>query len=180
MRRRKPSGCERQAACGHMTNLPRLDLPTTTVRDSFLAGTRAICQEEGTRPDWIDEAAADFGAFIAERAAEREIWGVPVTELWYVRGPDYLGTVMIRHRLTPGLRLDGGNIGYHVVPGHRRQGHATAMLAAACDRCRDQGLTSVLLTCRSENTGSRRVIEANGGMLERPGGEICRYWITLQ
>jgi predicted acetyltransferase len=162
-----------------VTATPRLAIPTVAVRDSFLAGTRAMCQEEGTRPDWLDDAAANFGAFAADRAAQRELWGVPVTELWYVREPEYLGTVMIRHRLTPELRRDGGHIGYHVVPRHRRQGHATAMLAAACSRCRGQGMTSLLVTCRSDNAGSRRVIEANGGVPECPAGEICRYWIRL-
>ena len=163
-----------------MTAAPRLALPTSTVRGSFLAGTHAMCQEEGTSPDWLDDAAADFGSFAADRAAERELWGVPVTELWYIRQAEYLGTVMIRHRLTPELRRDGGNIGYHVVPGYRRQGHATAMLAAARARCRDQGMARLLVTCRDDNVGSRRVIEANGGVPELPDDAgICRYWITL-
>ena len=30
--------------------------------------------------------------------------------------PRYLGTIMIRHELTPRLRAEGGHIGYHVVP----------------------------------------------------------------
>ena len=102
-----------------------------------------------------------------------------MTELWYVRGPDYLGTVMIRHKLTAALRHDGGHVGYHVVPPHRRQGHATAMLAAACDRCRADGMTRLLVTCRTSNVASRRVIEANGGVLDNQDGGICRFWIAL-
>ena len=39
----------------------------------------------------------------ARRRAVRELWGLPVTELWFVDGSDYLGTVIIRHRLTPAL-----------------------------------------------------------------------------
>ncbi len=167
------------AAGGVAPAEPRLDLPTAAVRDSFLAGMRAIAADEGTSSAWLDEAAADFGRFAAGRAAARETWGVPVTELWYLREPEYLGTVMIRHRLTPALRRDGGNIGYHVVPGYRRQGHATAMLAAACARCRADGMTRLLVTCRSDNVGSRRVIEANEGLLEDVADEICRYWIRL-
>jgi predicted acetyltransferase len=164
-------------------DVPRLALPAIAVRDSFLAGSRAICAEEGTAPAWIDEAAADFGQFVGARIRDREMWGVPVTELWYVRGPEYIGTVMIRHELTPALRHDGGNIGYHVVPRYRRRGHATAMLAAACARCRSEGMTRLLVTCGKDNIGSRRVIEANGGVLEEPPGEppdgILRYWIAL-
>jgi len=149
------------------------------MRDSFLAGMRAMCAEEGSSPAWLDEAAADFGRFVAARAGPREMWGVQVTELWYVREPEYLGTVMIRHQLTPELRHDGGNIGYLVTPGYRGQGHATAMLAAACTRCRAEGMTRLLVTCRSDNIGSRRVIETNDGVLDEEASEICRYWISL-
>ena len=159
--------------------VPRLDLPTVAVRDSFLAGEREICEEDGTSSAWLGEAAADFGALVARRRLPGQRWGVPITELWYVRERDYIGTVMIRHALTSALRHDGGNIGYHVVPRFRRQGHATAMLAAACARCRSGGMTSVLVTCRTENIASRRVIEANGGVLDSQSDEIRRYWITL-
>jgi hypothetical protein len=43
-----------------------------------------------------------------------------------------------------------------------------------------RGLTQVLVTCDDGNVGSRRVIEANGGVLE-PGAAdgTCRYWISL-
>jgi predicted acetyltransferase len=154
--------------------------PTATVKESFLAGTRAMGDEEGTSNAWLDEAAADFGAVVASRSVIQQIWDVPVTELWYVDGACYIGTVMIRHELTPQLRLDGGNIGYHVVPGQRRRGHATAMLAAACAWCRDLGLTEVLVTCSADNLASRRVIEANSGVLESDAGDgVLRYWIDL-
>lgn len=170
--------------------MPELTPPTAAVQESFLAGTRAMCEEEGTPEDWLDEAAADFGALVARRSAIRLIWDVPVTELWYVDGPYYIGTVMIRHDLTPQLRHDGGHIGYHVVPGQRRRGHATAMLAAACAWCRAHGLLKVLVTCSADNLASRRVIEANSGVLENGTGgsdsadgsdsdSVLRYWIDL-
>lgn len=159
--------------------MPVLIRPSVAVRESFLVGTRAMCEEEGTSTDWLDEAAADFGALVASRSATRQLWDVPVTELWYVDGPCYIGTVMIRHELTPQLRRDGGHIGYHVVPGQRRRGHATAMLAAACAWCRDLGLTRVLVTTATDNVASRRVIEANAGVLESDADSMLRYWIDL-
>ena len=129
--------------------------------------------------DWLDDAARDFGAFVVARSALRRMWDVPVTELWYVDGDRYIGTVMVRHELTPALRHDGGNIGYHIVPGERRRGHATAMLGAACEWCRDRGMTQILLTCSVDNIGSQRVIEANAGKLEDDSAGVLRYWISL-
>jgi predicted acetyltransferase len=96
-----------------------------------------------------------------------------------VAGEHYLGTVAIRHELTPELLVDGGHIGYHVSPAWRRQGHATRMLAAGLNEARRLGLSRVLLTCDPDNEASRKVIVANGG---RPGetlGEDVRYWIDL-
>jgi predicted acetyltransferase len=159
--------------------VPELVRPTTAVRGSYLAGERAMAAEEGEEPYWLPEAAADFAAFVAERAVTRRLREVPATELWFVDGPGYLGTVMVRHKLTAALRRQGGHIGYHVVPGHRRRGHATAMLAAACAFCRADGMTKVLLTCAEGNVGSRRVIEASGGDLEQVRLGTCRYWIRL-
>jgi predicted acetyltransferase len=158
--------------------VPELVRPTPAVRDSYLSGMRDLAIADGESSSWLP-ARADFGAYAAERAQTRTLWEVPTTELWYIDGTDYVGTIMIRHELTPELRREGGHIGYHVVPGFRRQGHATAMLAGACARCRDLRMTRLLLTCEDANTASRRVIEANGGQLEKVAAGLCHYWISL-
>jgi predicted acetyltransferase len=147
--------------------MPRLIPPTTLVRASYLQGETETAREEGLPATWLEEAAADFAGFVERRRAVRELWAVPVTELWFVDGTDYLGTVIIRHRLTPALEHEGGHIGFHVVPGQRRRGHATQMLAQARPVCRQLGLTEILVTRAEDNLGSRRVIEANGGALDR-------------
>ena len=84
--------------------------------------------------------------------------------------------MLVRHRLTPALTQCGGHIGYHVAPRHRRQGHATAMLAEALAYCRDLGVDDVLVTCPESNVASRKVIEANGGVLENVVDGERRYW----
>jgi predicted acetyltransferase len=155
--------------------MPRLIPPTTLVRASYLRGEAATAVEEGLPTGWLEEAEADFAGFVERRRAVRELWGVPVTELWFVEGTGYLGTVVIRHRLTPELERVGGHIGYHVVPGHRGRGHATSMLAQAKPVCRRLGLTEILVTCAEDNVGSRRVIEANGGVLDRVVDGEARY-----
>jgi predicted acetyltransferase len=164
--------------CGcHAALMAHLILPTTSVQGSYLQGETETAMEEGSPTSWLAEAAADFTGFVARRCGIRELWGVPVTELWFVDWPDYIGTVIIRHRLTPALAREGGHIGYHVVPRHRGRGHATQMLAQAKPACQALGLTELLITCGEDNTGSRRVIEANGGVLERIVDGEARYWL---
>ncbi len=52
------------------------------------------------------------------------------------------------------------------------------MLALAKSACQDLGLAELLITCDEHNIGSRRVIEANGGVLERIVGGQARYWLA--
>jgi predicted acetyltransferase len=152
--------------------------PTTAVKDSYLAGETEAARQDGLPTGWLQEAAADFAGFVERRRTVRELWGVPVTELWFVDGSEYLGTAIIRHHLTPALEREGGHIGYHVVPGHRRRGHATRMLAQALVVCQQLGLRQVLVTCAVDNLGSRRVIEANGGVLDWIVDGEARYRIS--
>lgn len=159
---------------------PRLVDPTTAVRTSYLVAEQADCLVRGTSTDWLGPASEDFDAFVAERVGIRERWGVPSRVYWYVSAEFYLGTIVIRHRLTPELEQVGGHIGYHVVAPWRRQGHATRMLAAGLAICRDElGLDRVLITCATDNEPSRKVIIANGGV---PGGAVegeDRFWVAL-
>jgi predicted acetyltransferase len=151
---------------------PRLTWPTVAVRTSYLIGEQADCMLEGIDTGWLGPASENFDEFVAVR-------GVPSTVFWYVSGEYYLGTLVVRHRLTPELTAAGGHVGYHVVAPWRRQGHATRMLAAGLEQCRRLGLAEVLLTCDPGNEPSRRVILANGGEPGgRPRGED-RFWIRL-
>ena len=153
--------------------------PTTAGRESYLAGERADCLLRGEPTDWLGPAGEDFDGFVAERRGVRIRWRVPSTVFWYVSGQHYLGTLVIRHQLTPELAEAGGHVGYHVVTPWRRQGHATRMLAAGLDECRRLGLQRVLLTCAVDNEASRRVILANGGVFDGRARGECRFWITV-
>jgi len=134
------------------------------VRTSYLVGEQADCVISGAPVDWLGPASEDLPSYVAElRAVRRTRWGVPSSEFWYVSGEYYLGTLVIRQRLTPELAEAGGHVGYHVVVPWRRQGHATRMLAAGLVGCRRLGLSEVLLTCDPGNEPSRRVIPPTAG-----------------
>jgi predicted acetyltransferase len=157
----------------------QLVLPTSDVRDSYLRGERDVCREEGISDAFLDAAAADFDAFANERRAVRKLWGVPVTELWFVDGDEYIGTVVVRHELTHALLQSGGHLGFHVVPSMRGRGHGKRMLAQAITFCGTLGFAALLLTCEESNLASRRVIQASGGALEAVEAGEARYWISL-
>ncbi|MGF7238548.1 MAG: hypothetical protein ACQSGP_26835 [Frankia sp.] len=80
-----------------------LSVPTVAARDSFLVAVQDL-RDEGWLADFpVDQVAADFSAYVARTASVGTFWDVPTGELWYVQGNDYLGTVVVRHRLTAQL-----------------------------------------------------------------------------
>ena len=85
--------------------MAQLAPPTAVVRDSYLAGETEAAIEEGLPTGCLQEAAADFPGFVERRRTVRELWGVPVTELWFVDGSDYLGTVIGSRRV---IEANGG------------------------------------------------------------------------
>ena len=108
---------------------------------------------------------------------------VPETRLWLIEDGKYIGSVNIRHSLTPHLLGVGGHIGYNIRPSMRNKGYGTAILRLALPYARALGLERVLLTCDETNIGSKKIIEANGGVLENKvsnpagGPDKLRYWI---
>ena len=115
---------------------------------------------------------------------------VPSEVFLAVRDSDdrLVGIIDYRHPLSDFLINFGGNVGYSVRPSERRKGCATEMLRLMLDICRSYREKRVLLTCDSENTGSRKTILKNGGILENEiedtvglskCGRIQRYWIPI-
>jgi len=105
---------------------------------------------------------------------------VHCSTFWWADGPTYLASIRIRHRLTPKLIEIGGHIGYDVAPSARRQGHGTAMLAAALPKAAELGIDSALITCSADNIGSRKIIESNGGKLEDERNGNLRFWVPTR
>lgn len=155
---------------------PRLVVPTTRVRVSFLTGEQADMLHRGSDTAWLGPASEDFEDFVAARTGVRERWGVPSEVFWYVAGEHYLGTLVIRHRLT--ADEGGGHVGYHVVRPWQGRGHATAMLREALGRCAELGIERALLTVAPDNAASLAVVRRNGGQPDGTNheGEL-RFWI---
>ena len=90
---------------------------------------------------------------------------------------EVVGRISLRHTLTPWLLEVGGHIGYAVRPTARRRGHATTALGLMLRVAAERGIDPVLVTCDDDNVGSRRVIEANGGVLEDVRNRKMRFWL---
>lgn len=146
---------------------------------SSMDGTGSLRRHEAA--EWLAHARSLMSD---ETCPEK--W-VPATQFVCVRESDghIVGMIDLRHRFNDFLAEYGGNIGYSVRPDERRKGYAKWMLAHVLPEAKKLGLSRVLITCEADNAGSRRTIEANGGVFERTTWleseqvTLRRYWIHL-
>lgn len=124
-----------------------------------------------------------FQRYVAARRAEeypdtpRPAHFVPCTQLWFIEGEEYLGSINLRHELTDFLLEEGGHIGYSIRPSARRRGHATEALRQTLELAAEMGYDRLLITCLEDNEPSRRVIEGAGGQYEDTRSGKRRYWV---
>jgi len=179
--------------------MPQLARPSLDVRDSYLEvldefraegrlgddDRTGLGHEARELPASSDDDASfrEYVEMLRQRALEEGVrpegW-VPDTLLWYVDGTEWIGRLDIRHRLSPQLIEVGGHIGYDVRPSMRRRGHATAMLRDSLPIAARLGISPALVTCRVDNIGSRKVIQANGGVLEDERNGSLRFWVPTR
>jgi predicted acetyltransferase len=146
----------------------RLVLPSAEYRESFIAANKEY-QNMGEEHEDIAKLEADFTKYLEMVKNHRlgldlpENW-VPYTTFWLVEGDEYIGSGHVRHALTPALRIIGGHIGYFIRPSYRRKGYGTLILKLLLAEAAKLGIANALVTCFADNTGSKKVIEANGGV----------------
>lgn len=160
----------------------RLVWPAREYLSSYVAALERGWSPDNLRNDAAQEElqriGADPDAFLAS-LVDREAAGRPIAlpdgttvprlpgyNRWLWDG-EFCGTIGIRWQ--PGTEALPphclGHIGYTVVPWKRRRGYATRALREMLDEARALGLRHVEIDTAPGNLPSRRVIEANGGVL---------------
>lgn len=82
------------------------------------------------------------------------------------------------------IQTFAGRIGYSVRPSQRRKGYASEILRLTLEQAAQYGFQKILITCNESNIASAKIIEKNGGVLEKmiphPGfPDVKRYYIDL-
>lgn len=168
--------------------------PSKIYKNSFISAVREFQansdtneREKGYFSISISELESDFDGYVErERSKARgenlPEGYVPETILWLIDNDEFIGKAGIRHVLTEHLQKTGGHIGYDIRPSKRKQGYGTHILRLALLKAKEMGITRALLTCDPLNSGSRKIIEKNGGVLQEdaPGySEKLRFWIDI-
>ena len=148
--------------------------------------------EEGGRiyPGVLKKYNGDFSEYLAliEKFADEDVLpaGFVASDTYVMKdkcGRIY-GMSSLRHKLTEGLLIGGGHIGYGIRPSERGRGYGTKQLALLLEKCKQLDINRVLITCDKDNVGSAKVAMNNGATLEdqiieNDGNILQRYWITV-
>lgn len=170
--------------------MPFLLSPSRQYKDSFLEGLREL-QAEGIAEFYDARSIAeDFDGFLQRLRNEEDRTKirpdrVSASEFWLIDNGEFTGRLSLRHELNEFLLQIGGHIGYMIRPSKRRQGYGKEILRLGLQKARERGLHRVLVTCDETNIGSKKIIEANGGIFENaimqedsPVRKL-RYWINI-
>ncbi len=104
---------------------------------------------------------------------------VPETYYWLIADGHPVGLGKLRHYLNDTLRKKSGHVAYCIRPKVRGKGYGNIILSELLKKAREKNIPRLLVTSYETNIPSRRVIEHNGGELERIEGGMCFYWIRL-
>lgn len=105
---------------------------------------------------------------------------VPQSNYWLYDGDKVVGMSKLRPSLNNHLiNTCGGNIGYLIRSEDRGKGYGSEILRLTIEKAKAKGLDMVMVTCNDDNIPSQKVIESNGGKLEKVKDNIRFYWIFI-
>jgi predicted acetyltransferase len=110
------------------------------------------------------KALVDFSGFLKHLIHEAHGNNLPngrvaSSTFWLIDQNEVVGVVRIRHQEV----MFAGHIGYDVSPKHRNRGYGTQILKLALAEAQKLGIRKAVVTCRTDNEPSKRIIEKNGG-----------------
>ena len=110
---------------------------------------------------------------------------VPSSMKWIIENDEVVGTIDLRHLLNKDYFERLGHVAYYIHPLKRKKGYATKALDLAIKWYKKMPINKILITCYSDNKGSKKVILNNGGILEKTVTDkqnnkiINRYLINI-
>ena len=169
----------------------KLVIPDNSHAEEYNRMVQESIQIDGSYPyNNIDLAESDFPAFVQELAEEAEGINLPEdipaqqTYLLLLDDKTVIGEFRFRPEVKQPYEDYNGHIGYNLRPDYRGKGFGTIGLKLMLGIARKQGLRMVQIPITGENPASVRIVEKNGGRLDKTvtdesGEKTACYMVTL-
>ncbi|MRZ30101.1 GNAT family N-acetyltransferase [Paeniclostridium sordellii] len=145
-----------------------LKSPNIIYKDSFLENIKDYKESGNTEYFNIYKKALDnFEQYVEildnnSKGIDLPKGYVPCSTFWLVNGDNkVLGVIRIRHKSIP----LNGHIGYDIAQKYRGRGYGTKILELALPIAKQLGIDKAILSCKSINIASEKVIKSNNGIL---------------
>lgn len=132
--------------------------------EEWLEFVRISKNKETCSPDWVPDRQ-----YLSVRKSDNQL----------------IGMIDIRDELNEECLNYYGHIGFSIRKSQRKRGYATEQLRLALERCANNSMERVLITCDKNNIASAKTIVKNGGLLENEiydpndGTMTQRYWVKM-
>ncbi len=126
---------------------------------SHINGSGGLDRFVGDYEGWLDKISYEATMEPTEKL-------VPAETYYLVRDIDdkIIGMINIRLCLNDNLEKRGGHIGYGIRPTERRKGYNKINLYLGLLVCQEHGIKIAKLDCDEDNLGSKKTMEALGGI----------------
>lgn len=113
---------------------------------------------------------------------------LPTSEYELFDNEILVGKIQIRHKPSHAVGIPesmASHIYYEILFEYRSKGYGKQLLALGLEEAKKIGLKEVSITCMKDNIGSKKIIEANGGIfvddavIPKEGKKMLRYRILL-
>jgi predicted acetyltransferase len=113
---------------------------------------------------------------------------LPTSEYELFDDDVFIGKIQVRHSPSHAVGIPesmASHIYYEIIPEYRSKGYGKQILALGLEEAKKIGLKEIFITCREDNIGSKKIIEANGGVfienvvLPEESKKMLKYQIIL-
>lgn len=167
--------------------------PSKDYKDGFVCMIQDYEQHEDEEYfNMYKDALENFDKYVEKLLNKSKGIGLPKDRVasstyWLVnKENNVLGVIRLRHELNSEfLKNIIGHIGYDISPSNRRKGYGELILQLGLEKAKELNINSLLVTCKSDNYPSARVIEKNNGVFESAildsgsNNIYKRYWINI-
>jgi len=91
--------------------------------------------------------------------------GVQQSVFWLVNGNNYIGTIIIRHKLSGRHPSIASHVYYEIRPSERENGYGKLILKLGIQEASSLNLKFLIASCDADNIPSLEIIKYSGGTL---------------